>query len=74
MMSRSPCSIVESLLVPTKDTHARAAGKYFDKRVFPNLGKYTAGWVIVHWDDTNMNGFVNNPGEGDTYTVIAVGN
>ena len=51
-----------------------AAGKYFDKRVFPNLGKFTAGWVIVHWHDTNMDGFVNNPGEGDTYTVIAAGN
>jgi hypothetical protein len=51
-----------------------AAGKYFDKEVFPNLGRYTNSWIIVHWEDTNGDGFVNNPGEGDTYTLIATGN
>jgi parallel beta-helix repeat protein len=51
-----------------------AAGKYFDREMFPNLGRYNQGWVIAHWHDTNMDGFVNNPGEGDTYTVIAAGN
>jgi hypothetical protein len=51
-----------------------AAGKYFDSEVFPNLARFTHCWVIVHWEDTNMNGFVDNPGEGDTYTVIATGN
>nr|NIR65816.1 hypothetical protein [candidate division Zixibacteria bacterium]NIX00508.1 hypothetical protein [Phycisphaerae bacterium] len=51
-----------------------AAGKYFDREVFPNLGRYTTGWIIVHWEDTNGDSFVNNPGEGDTYTVIASGN
>lgn len=51
-----------------------AAGKYFDREVFPNLGRHTTGWIIVHWEDTNGDGFVNNPWEGDTYTVIATGN
>ncbi len=51
-----------------------AAGKFFDKVVFPNLGRFTHGWMVVHWNDSNGDGFVNNPGEGDTYTVIATGN
>jgi hypothetical protein len=50
-----------------------AAGKYFDKIIYPNLGLYTETWIIVKWNDTNSNGFVNNPGDGDTYTVVAVG-
>jgi parallel beta-helix repeat protein len=50
-----------------------AAGKFFDKMVFPNLATFNQGWVIVKWEDTNMNGFVDNPEEGDTYTVLAEG-
>jgi hypothetical protein len=50
-----------------------AAGKYFDKIVYPNLYAYDVSWVICKWEDTNNNGFVNNPGDGDTYTVIALG-
>jgi len=51
-----------------------AAGKYFEKEVFPNLGTYTNSWIIVKWDDTDMDGFVDLPWDGDTYTVIATGN
>ena len=50
-----------------------AAGKYFDQIVYPNLQTYEVSWIIVKWDDTNANGFVNNPGDGDTYTLIASG-
>ena len=50
-----------------------AAGKYFDKEVFPNLGTYTHGYVIVHWEDSNGDSFVNSPEEGDIYTIIAEG-
>lgn len=50
-----------------------AAGKYFDKVIFPNLPSHSESWTIVRWDDTNGDGFVNNPSEGDTYTVIALG-
>jgi parallel beta-helix repeat protein len=51
-----------------------AAGKFFDTAVFPHLASFTDGWVIVHWDDTNSDSFVNEPGEGDTYSIVAVGN
>jgi parallel beta-helix repeat protein len=51
-----------------------AAGKFFDKMLFTNLATFNQGWVIVKWEDTNMNGFVDNPEEGDTYTVLAEGN
>jgi len=50
-----------------------AAGKYFDQIVYPNLYAYDVPWVICKWEDTNNDGFVNNPGDGDTYTVIASG-
>ncbi|MFB3889967.1 MAG: S8 family serine peptidase [Candidatus Bathyarchaeia archaeon] len=50
-----------------------AAGKYFDKVIYPNLATYNVNWIIVKWQDTNGNGFVNNPGDGDTYTQIASG-
>ncbi len=51
-----------------------AAGKYFEKTVYLDLGTFNSGWVIVKWEDTNGNGFVDLPGEGDTYTIIATGN
>jgi parallel beta-helix repeat protein len=51
-----------------------AAGKYFDRVVFPELGSYCFGWIIVKWDDSNSDGYVNAPGDGDTYTLIATGN
>jgi len=48
-----------------------AAGKYFDTEIYPNLESYNASWIIVKWEDTNGDGFVNAPAEGDTYTIIA---
>lgn len=48
-----------------------AAGKYFDTMIYPNLGSYPYGWIIVEWNDTNGDGFVNNPSGGDTYTIVA---
>ncbi len=50
-----------------------AAGKYFDSVIYPHSELYPYSWIIVKWEDTNMNGFVNTPGEGDTYTIIATG-
>ncbi len=50
-----------------------AAGKYFDKVMYPNLAIQSKAWVIVEWDDTNGDGFVNSPSDGDTYTLIASG-
>lgn len=47
-----------------------AAGKYFNY-IFPNLASYNVNWIIVKWEDTNGDGFVNAPDQGDTYTVIA---
>jgi hypothetical protein len=38
-----------------------AAGKFFDRVMFPELESYPYGWVIVHWDDTNSDGYVNAP-------------
>jgi hypothetical protein len=32
-----------------------------------------SGWVIVKWEDTNGDSFVNGPEDGDTYTLIAQG-
>lgn len=29
--------------------------------------------MILKWEDTNGDGFVNMPDEGDTYTLIAQG-
>lgn len=48
-----------------------AAGKYFHKEIYPNLKQFTDSWIIVKWEDTNGNNFVNAPGDGDTYTIIA---
>jgi hypothetical protein len=50
-----------------------AAGKYFDQIIYHNLYAYDVSWVIVKWEDTNNNSFVNNPGDGDSYTLIAAG-
>lgn len=51
-----------------------AAGKYFDRVIYPNLASQLESWIIVKWEDTNGNGFVNGPNDGDVYTVIAKGN
>jgi len=48
-----------------------AAGKYFDTTIYPNLGSCNVSWMIAKWQDTNNDGFVNNPNDGDTYTIIA---
>jgi len=48
-----------------------AAGKFFHTTIYPNLASYNISWIIVKWQDTNGNSFVNNPSDGDTYTVIA---
>jgi hypothetical protein len=50
-----------------------AAGKYFDAEIYPNLAYCNYAWIIVKWDDTNANGFVNTAADGDTYTVVATG-
>ena len=50
-----------------------AAGKYFETTIYPNLGLYTDGYIIVKWEDTNGDGFVNTEADGDTYTVVATG-
>jgi hypothetical protein len=47
-----------------------AAGKYFHN-IYPDVSSKTIAWTIVKWEDTNMDGFVNGPNDGDTYTVIA---
>lgn len=51
-----------------------AAGKYFHSIIYPNLELHTESWIIVKWEDTNQNRFVNASGEGDTYTIISRGN
>jgi len=48
-----------------------AAGKYFHRIIYPNLDSYNVSWVIVKWMDTNGDGFVNAPDDGDTYTILA---
>lgn len=48
-----------------------AAGKYFDAEIYPNIDSYDFSWIIVKWEDTNGNGFVNTATDGDTYTVIS---
>ncbi len=50
-----------------------AAGKYFHTTIYPNLNSYDVSWIIVKWNDTNLDGFVNAPNDGDTYTIIASG-
>jgi hypothetical protein len=47
-----------------------AAGKYFDKIVYPNTSSFRVNWLIVRWQDSNGDGFVNAPGEGDSYTLV----
>ncbi|MEM2126973.1 MAG: ABC transporter substrate-binding protein [Candidatus Bathyarchaeia archaeon] len=47
-----------------------AAGKYFDSVIFPKLEEFNYRWIIVKWEDTNKNGFVDKPGDGDTYTPL----
>jgi hypothetical protein len=42
--------------------------------MYPDLESYPFGWIIVKWDDSNGDGYVNAPGDGDTYTVVATGN
>jgi len=48
-----------------------AASKYFDRVIYPSLEWHQESWVIVKWEDSNGDGFVNGPGDGDTYTILA---
>ena len=48
-----------------------AAGKYFDKLLYPSIASHKTSWIILKWEDTNGDGFVNNLGDGDTYTLVA---
>lgn len=48
-----------------------AAGKYFSNVIYPDLESWPYSWVIVKWEDTNGNGFVNTEPDGDVYTLIA---
>lgn len=48
-----------------------AAGKFFTRELYPDLAVYSYSWVIVKWFDANGDSFVNNPSDGDTYTIIA---
>jgi hypothetical protein len=50
-----------------------AAGKYLHNIIYPNIASYNVGWVIVKWQDTNGDSYVNGPGDGDIYTVIISG-
>ena len=50
-----------------------AAGKYFNEIVCNSLSAYDSAWIIVRWQDSNGDGFVNSPSDGDTYTVIGTG-
>jgi hypothetical protein len=50
-----------------------ASGKYFDAVIDPNMQAHTESWIIVRWEDTNGDGFVNAPTDGDSYVVIAKG-
>jgi len=43
-----------------------AAGKYFDTVIYPNLQSQSESWIIVKWNDTNGNGFVDGPYDGET--------
>jgi hypothetical protein len=51
-----------------------AAGEYFVSVLYPNLGSQNESWIILKWQDTNGNGIVNGPNDGDTYTIVAEGN
>jgi hypothetical protein len=48
-----------------------AAGKYFLTSIYPSLQSHSESWIIIKWEDTNGNGFVNTEREGDTYTILA---
>jgi hypothetical protein len=50
-----------------------AAGKYFHSEIYPDLDAFPYNWIIVKWEDTNGDDFVNGPSDNDTYTVIATG-
>jgi len=50
-----------------------AAGKYFHTVMYPQIGSYDVNWLVARWEDSNGDGFVNNPGDGDSYTVVASG-
>jgi hypothetical protein len=50
-----------------------ASGKYFDREIYPNLRFFPYTWMIIKWEDTNDDSFVNAPGDGDTYSVVATG-
>ena len=50
-----------------------AAGKYFDTIIAPNIHDFYYEWIIVKWEDTNSDGFVNTPFDGDNYTIVARG-
>ena len=50
-----------------------ASGKYFDTVIEPDIHDFYYEWIIVKWEDTNEDGFVNTPFDGDNYSVIAVG-
>lgn len=50
-----------------------AAGKYFNEVMYPSVSTYNNSWIIVKWQDTNGDGFVNAPSGGDTYTIVATG-
>lgn len=49
-----------------------AAGKYFDRN-FDSLISGEESWIIGQWVDTNLDGFVNCPEDGDLYHLIASG-
>jgi len=50
-----------------------AAGMYFEHVIYPDLTSYSYSWVVVKWEDTDQDGFVDAPGQGDTYTLVASG-
>lgn len=50
-----------------------AAGKYYFKEIHGDPASYPYAWMVVLWEDLNGDGFVNAPGDGDGYTVIATG-
>lgn len=50
-----------------------AAGKYYFKEIHGDPASYPYVWMVVLWEDLNGDGFVNAPGDGDGYTVIATG-
>ena len=50
-----------------------AAGKYYFNEIHGDPSSYPHVWMVVLWKDLNGDGFVNAPGDGDGYTVIATG-